>query len=121
MRKVPEEFEAASFLNDEVKDPVRPEPWVVSAVFPNWNGTRDTCECLESISRQDYPGERIEVVIVDNASTEDIRPIREALGYYQKSCGWRKAKLVELSYNMGIPAAYNVGIQETSKDSDVLL
>lgn len=43
----------------------RPRVWIV---LVNWNGWRDTIECLESVFRLDYPDFR--VVVCDNASTD---------------------------------------------------
>ena len=40
----------------------------VYIVILNWNGYRDTVECLESVLRQDYPN--YHVVICDNASSD---------------------------------------------------
>ena len=41
----------------------------VCIIILNWNGWRDTVECLESVARLDYPGYR--VLIVDNGSDDD--------------------------------------------------
>ena len=41
----------------------------VFVVVLNWNGWRDTIECLESLLAMEYPSYRI--VVVDNASTDD--------------------------------------------------
>ncbi|ADD08062.1 glycosyltransferase family 2 protein [Candidatus Aciduliprofundum boonei] len=41
----------------------------VSIIILNWNGWRDTIECLESVYQLDYPN--YDVVVVDNASTDD--------------------------------------------------
>jgi GT2 family glycosyltransferase len=41
----------------------------VYIVIVNWNGWRDTVECLESVFRLDYP--RFRVVVCDNGSTDD--------------------------------------------------
>jgi GT2 family glycosyltransferase len=41
----------------------------VYIVVLNWNGWRDTIECLESVFRLDYPDYR--VVVCDNASSDD--------------------------------------------------
>ena len=41
----------------------------VAVVVLNWNGWRDTVECLESVLRSDYPNYR--VVVCDNGSTDD--------------------------------------------------
>ncbi|WP_295995289.1 glycosyltransferase family 2 protein [Rugamonas sp.] len=40
----------------------------VCVVLLNWNGWRDTVECLESVLRSDYPNFR--VVVCDNASSD---------------------------------------------------
>ena len=50
-------------------------PFVV-IVSVNWNGWRDTLECLESVRRLDYPNYLI--IVVDNASRDDsLARIRE--------------------------------------------
>jgi len=41
----------------------------VSIIILNWNGWRDTIECLESLYRIDYPN--YDVIVVDNSSTDD--------------------------------------------------
>jgi GT2 family glycosyltransferase len=45
------------------------EPPAVAAVILNWNGWRDTVECLESLQHLDYPNLRI--IVIDNGSTDD--------------------------------------------------
>jgi GT2 family glycosyltransferase len=40
----------------------------VCIVILNWNGWRDTIECLESVFRLDYPN--LSVIVCDNASTD---------------------------------------------------
>lgn len=48
----------------------------VGIVLLNWNGWRDTIECLESISHLDYP--EFSVFVVDNASTDQsLERLRE--------------------------------------------
>src|SRR5579862_35577 len=48
----------------------------VAVLLLNWNGWRDTLECLESVLKLDYP--RMTVVLCDNASTdESVREVRE--------------------------------------------
>ena len=41
----------------------------VCIIIVNWNGWRDTLECLESVFRSSYPA--YQVVVVDNGSTND--------------------------------------------------
>ncbi|NJD98900.1 glycosyltransferase family 2 protein [Thermococcus sp. LS1] len=48
----------------------------VSIIILNWNGWRDTVECLESLYRITYPS--YDVILVDNASKDDsIERIKE--------------------------------------------
>jgi glycosyltransferase involved in cell wall biosynthesis len=47
----------------------RSDPFI-SVVVPVWNGQRTISDCLASILRADYPSDRHEVVVVDNASTD---------------------------------------------------
>jgi GT2 family glycosyltransferase len=48
----------------------------VSIIILNWNGWKDTIECLESIYQNSYPN--FETIIVDNdSSDESIKKIRE--------------------------------------------
>lgn len=48
---------------------------VVSVVVPVWNGARYLAECLESLLAQDHP--HVEIVVVDDGSTDDSRSIAE--------------------------------------------
>ncbi|KKI00366.1 hypothetical protein EO95_13910 [Methanosarcina sp. 1.H.T.1A.1] len=48
----------------------------VSIIILNWNGWKDTIECLESLYQIDYPN--YDVIVVDNASkNESIEKIKE--------------------------------------------
>jgi len=48
----------------------------VSIIILNWNGWKDTIECLESLYRIDYPN--YDVIVVDNGSQDDsIQKIKE--------------------------------------------
>ncbi|MEM2567901.1 MAG: glycosyltransferase family 2 protein [Candidatus Bathyarchaeia archaeon] len=52
--------------NDRVRDVTRPK---VAIIILNWNGWRDTIECLESLRQLTY--QNYQVVIVDNGSTDE--------------------------------------------------
>lgn len=41
----------------------------VSIIIINWNGWKDTLECLESLFQINYPN--FDVILVDNASEDD--------------------------------------------------
>lgn len=46
----------------------------VSVIVPVYNDVDRLRSCLERLQQQDYPGDRYDVVVVDNASTQDLRP-----------------------------------------------
>jgi hypothetical protein len=120
--KVPPGWQAPQFSLQMMRENQEEgRKWLVSAIILNWNTAKHTCECLESLSQQTYPGDRIEVIVVDNGSAEDTTPIQKALEQHQKNKGWKQAKIVYLPYNIGIPAGYNVGLRESSHGSHVLL
>ena len=41
----------------------------VAIIVLNWNGLRDTLECIESVLNQDY--DNFVIIVVDNGSTDD--------------------------------------------------
>jgi GT2 family glycosyltransferase/MoaA/NifB/PqqE/SkfB family radical SAM enzyme len=47
-----------------------PHPFV-SVVTVNYNGRAFLCDCIDSLYAQQYPKNRLEIVVVDNASTDD--------------------------------------------------
>lgn len=56
----------------------RSEAWPkVAIVVLNWNGWRDTVECLESLQKLSYPNYR--VILVDNGSIDDS--VNQILGW----------------------------------------
>lgn len=67
----------------------------------NWNGWSDTNACLDSLARLDYP--RYQVVVVDNASTDDsVERIRAA---------HPEVTLLQSGGNLGFAGGNNVGIR----------
>jgi len=47
----------------------------VSVIIPVYNDPRRLRLCLECLGAQTYPGDRFEVIVVDNASRESVAPI----------------------------------------------
>lgn len=73
----------------------------VSIIIPNYNGASYLRDCLASLRELDYPTERYEVIVVDNASTDDsIAVARQAFPAVQ---------VVVLPWNQGFAAAANAG------------
>lgn len=47
----------------------------VSVIIPVYNDVARLRRCLEALARQTYPADRYDVVVVDNASTEDLSEV----------------------------------------------
>jgi GT2 family glycosyltransferase len=73
----------------------------VAIVILNWNGKEETIECLESVSKIDYP--LFEIVVVDNGSTDgSADAIRELFG---------DIAIIANEENLGYTGGNNVGIR----------
>jgi GT2 family glycosyltransferase/glycosyltransferase involved in cell wall biosynthesis len=79
---------------------------VVSVVLVNYKGADDTIACLQAFADVDWPAERLELVVVDNASGDgSAERIRAAVP---------DAKLVESPVNGGFTAGCNLGVAEST-------
>lgn len=74
---------------------------LITVVIPNWNGGDFLRLCLRSVEQQTY--ERIELIVVDDASTDASAAI--------VSAEFPKAALVRFSRNRGFAHAANVGMR----------
>jgi GT2 family glycosyltransferase len=78
----------------------------VGIVLLNWNGWRDTVECLTSLEKLSYPNFR--VVVVDNGSTDDsVSQIRQA---------FRDVAIIEAEKNLGFAGGCNLGIMRAVQE-----
>ena len=76
-------------------------PNKVSIVILNWNGWRNTCLCLRSLHQ--HASNNFEVLVVDNASTDDSVPrIRAA---------FPDIRIIETKCNLGFAGGCNTGIR----------
>lgn len=86
----------------------------VNIILLNWNGLKDTLECLESLQKIDY--DNYEIIIVDNNSSgADVKTIRERFGDYIK-------QIIVNKSNLGFSGGNNVAIDlAIESDADVVL
>ena len=89
----------------------------ITIVFPNWNGKDDVFECLSSLRKQSYPLYKIEIIIIDNCSTDGSQKAILRLFAEMKKDGWHGLELIENKTNMGSSIARNVGIRASFKKS----
>ncbi len=86
------------------------EPWLpsVSVVLAASNAESTIAECLESLVALRYPRELLEIVVVDNGSSDGTRSILERLG--------DAVVVVEERRTRGPAAARNAGVRRARGD-----
>ncbi len=73
----------------------------VSIIILNWNGIKDTLECLRSVYKLDYSN--FEVIVVDNGSTDNsVQLIRSS---------FPKVIIIENKANLGYAGGNNTGMR----------
>jgi GT2 family glycosyltransferase len=83
-----------------MKDESNADPHVC-CVIVNWNGWRDTLDCLASLREQEYGN--LQVLVVDNGSTDDsVERIRSA---------FPETRLIETGKNIGFSRGCNAGLR----------
>lgn len=88
----------------------------VFIIILNWNGWRDTIECLKSLSGLDY--DNFEIIVVDNASTDDSVP--KLKDYFKNYI--HHYSLLTAHSNLGFAGGNNIGIREAlNRGADYIL
>lgn len=82
----------------------------VSIIMPCRNERRYVADCLESVLSNDYPSDRIEVLVVDGMSDDGTR---EVLSVYAQRC--ERIHLLDNPARTA-PAALNVGVRAANGD-----
>jgi glycosyltransferase involved in cell wall biosynthesis len=77
---------------------------LVSVIVPCRNEGKRIAPCLDSILANDYPGERLEVLVVDGMSSDETRSVVE-----RYSAGHACIRLLDNTRQI-TPAALNIGI-----------
>ncbi len=73
----------------------------VSVIVLNWNGRGYLADCFDSLKALEYPPDRLELIIVDNGSTDDsVAFMREH---------YPQVRVIETGRNLGFAGGNNVG------------
>ncbi|MBX7066383.1 MAG: glycosyltransferase family 2 protein [Parachlamydiales bacterium] len=73
----------------------------ISIILLNWNGKKDTLECLASLKKVTYPN--FQTIVVDNGSKDDsVAALRKA---------YPEMPIIETGANLGFAGGNNEGIQ----------
>ena len=85
----------------------------LSIVILNWNGSRMMRQYLPSVLRHSLCVEGVEVVVADNASTDDSLPLLRR--------DFPEVRLILLDRNYGFAEGYNRALQEVGSEYALLL
>ena len=84
-------------MTSEVSQPA------VAIIILNWNNPSDTLACLCSVAALDYPVDRLTVIVVDNASSDD--------SIARIHASYPEVAVLKNSVNQGYAEGNNVGIR----------
>jgi len=80
----------------------------VSIIFTNFNGGSNPIKCLQSIKKLNYPKNKLEVIMVDNHSTD------KSATSAKKRFPW--VKIIYENYNLGFAGGINDGIKKSKSE-----
>jgi glycosyltransferase involved in cell wall biosynthesis len=86
----------------------------VSVIIPVFNDRERLLRCLDALSRQTYPRDRFEVVVVDNGSAESLEDIQSAFDNVRLECETRVGSYS--ARNKGLDVANGEVIAFTDSD-----
>ncbi len=96
-------------MNDEKTNNILP---LVSVIIVNWNGKKHLKECFKSLEKLNYPKEKYEVIMADNASSDD------SIEYTKKKFPF--VKILELDKNYGFAEGSNKAVKYTNPKSEYI-
>jgi len=83
----------------------------VFIVILNWNRADDTLDCLKSVEKLQITNYKLQIIIVDNASTDDsIKKIKKGIKSTTSTKGII-SKIIGNRTNLGFAAGNNVGVK----------
>lgn len=85
-----------------------PQLPTVAVVIPTHNNLSLLLECLESVRALDWSRDRLQIIVVDNGSTDRTQPVLQAR--------YPHAQVVRLDTNTGFAPACNRGAREANAD-----
>jgi glycosyltransferase involved in cell wall biosynthesis len=107
----PKKLTMADPLSESASFPVQETLPFVSVIVPCRNEQRHIAQCLDSILANDYPSDRMEILVVDGMSEDCTREIVKE--YAEKN---PKVRLIDNPEKI-IPAAMNTGILHAKGDT----
>jgi len=79
-----------------------------SVIIVNLNGRALLADCLDALAAQDYSRDRVEIILVDNGSSDDSVPfVRES---------YPRVRVIEAGRNLGFAGGNNLGARAATGD-----
>lgn len=101
-------------MSSPLVDPPEDRRWpTVTLIVLNYNGMEHLPACFESLRHLDYPEDRLELMMVDNASTDGSVPYVES--------EHPNVRVVRSSENLGFAGGNNLGAREAAGEHVVFL
>jgi hypothetical protein len=104
---------ALTRIVDEIDD--RLHRHFISVLVPAHNEERELEATLSALLQQRYPAERMEIILVENGSTDNTRPIAET---YAQRASEEGIRLRVLSCEPGVSRARNTGLVALSPEAE---
>jgi len=82
----------------------------ISVVVCSYNGERGIASCIEGLLAQSYPADRMEIILVDDGSTDNMRKVAQQ---------YNRVKIVTHTQNRGVQHARNSGFR-AAVGSDII-
>jgi GT2 family glycosyltransferase len=92
-------------VTGEAEEPPLPS---VALIVPSRNGAHHLTDCLDSVAALDYDRDRLEVIVVDNASTDGSRELLRTR--------YPRVRVLEQGENLGFAEAVNVAAAATNAE-----
>lgn len=86
---------------------------IVSVIILNWNGGDYLKRCVQSVLETDYPKNLLDVIVVDNGSTDGSARLIKRM--------YPQIRLIENKRNLGFCIGNNIGIENALGDLIILL
>jgi GT2 family glycosyltransferase len=93
----------------------------ITIFIPTYNDERDLSACLDSISGIDYPSEKVEIVIWDNASRDDTVNMVWKRYDQMQAQDWLNLSLTEWHRNEGSYIPYNLVLPRLASRTEYIL
>jgi len=80
-------------INSSTHSSINPPTPLVSVIIPTLNSAKTLKDCLESIVAQDYPKDKIEIIIADGSSTDGTLEIMNPINSTNRASSIKPCKL----------------------------